>query len=95
MPARPAAAVGASQVTALLRRIGPPASMSDYEVNLQTQLIGSYGVRLSDHIVLSSDKLLMLEDQACVSSSAWLSLVSQLRDGPKRIESNVQKKLPF
>jgi hypothetical protein len=89
------AAVGASQVTALLRRISLPASVSDYEVNLQAQLIGSYWVRLSDPIVLSSDKLSILEDQACVSSGAWLSLVSRLRDGPKRIESNVQEKLLF
>ena len=89
------AAVGASQVTALLRRIGPPAPISDYEVNLQAQLIGSYWVRLSDPIVLSSDKLSMLEDHVCASSGKWLSLVSRLRDGPKRTEFKAQEKLLF
>jgi hypothetical protein len=89
------ASVGASQVTALLRRIGPSASISDYEVNLQAQLIGSYWVRLSDPSVLSSDKLSMLDNQVCVSKSAWLSLVSLLRDGPKHIEPSIQDKLLF
>jgi len=89
------AAVGASQVTALLRRVGPPASISDYEVNLQAQLIGSYWVRLSDPIILSSEKLSILDGQACAYNDTWLSLVSRLRDGPTRIESKVQDKLLF
>jgi hypothetical protein len=89
------AAVGASQVTALLRRTGPPAPISDYEVNLQAQLTGSYWVRLSDPIVLSSDRITVLDEQASISSGAWIPLVSCLREGPKRIESNLQEKLLF
>lgn len=89
------AIVGASQVTALLRRTGPPAATSDYEANLQAQLTGSYWVRLSDPIVLSSDKLSILDEQASLSTGAWLPLVSRLRKGPRRIEFNVQEKLLF
>jgi limonene-1,2-epoxide hydrolase len=90
------AAVGASQVTALLRRTGSSASTSGYEVNLQAQLIGSYWVRLTEPVVLSSERLSMLEDQACVRNGGWFSLVSCLREGQKHlIGSNEQEKLVF
>ncbi|MCP4564146.1 MAG: hypothetical protein GY873_37510 [Bosea sp.] len=49
------APVGASQVTALLRRVSAESEQSDYEENLSAWLTAGYWVRLADPIELSPD----------------------------------------
>ena len=80
------APVGASQVTALLRRSGPVTGES-YRVNLAATLIGDLWVRLGDPVVLSSDKLEALHAfDADASIGQWLDLVASMRDGPVQAE---------
>ncbi len=48
------ARVGASQVTALLRRVEEPNDNAAYETNMVAQLVGSYWVRLTDPVQLDA-----------------------------------------
>lgn len=68
--------VGASQVTALLRRTSPP-TQGDYEANLTATLFGSYWVRLTNPIVL--DAAAVEECTPVRSTSEWCRLVNDLR----------------
>lgn len=74
--------VGASQVTALLRRVaasGPPA----YEANLTAGLVGSYWVRLTDPVVIAPADLSWVGEAVRAGSPAqWLRLVADLRAEP-------------
>jgi hypothetical protein len=49
--------VGASQVTALLRRVAPEALQSSYRVNLRACLVDSYWVRLADPALATQSKV--------------------------------------
>jgi hypothetical protein len=75
------ARVGASQVTALLRRTGTDALGTDYEANLSAWLVDSYWVRLTDPIELDQDKLELLSRSAR-QDKGWLDLVERVRSGP-------------
>jgi hypothetical protein len=79
-------AVGASQVTALLRRVSGEASAAAYKVNLRAKLGYGYWVRLGDALDLSSDRRSLLErvlaDLRFVAPREWLRIVSDLRSGP-------------
>ena len=78
------APVGASQVTALLRRVSEPAETSDYEVNLIAWLTGGYWVRLSDPVEVAPELLAQLDESAALDPEEWLSLAARLREGPQR-----------
>ncbi|WP_316175133.1 MULTISPECIES: hypothetical protein [unclassified Bradyrhizobium] len=79
-------AVGASQVTALLRRVSSEAATPAYKVNLRAKLEQGYWVRLGDPIDLSADRRLMLErilaNLSSVSPGEWLRIVFDMRSGP-------------
>lgn len=76
------APVGASQVTALLRRTGTDTPGADYEVNLCAWLVDSYWVRLTDPVELDQAKLELLSQGARQDVAGWLDLVGRIRSGP-------------
>lgn len=73
--------VGASQVTALLRRKEASASVSSYRINLVAWLADAYWVRLTDPIELSTSKICRLASMLPQSTLEWVELVASLRDG--------------
>lgn len=87
------APVGASQVTALLRRTSLVQGTTQYEVNLRASLVGAYWVRLADPVDCSSefdhvDKIVNGSDQE------WLEFVDRAKgagehrerhDSPQRL----------
>jgi len=78
------APVGASQVTALLRRVAEPGKTSDYEINLIAWLAGGYWVRLSDPVEVAPETSTQLDHSSGLDPQGWLSLVARLRAGPQR-----------
>jgi hypothetical protein len=75
--------VGASQVTALLRRVADDACPSSYEANFVAQLVGSYWVRLTDPIELDASRLNWLACAIQADTQGWLKTVSMVREGPR------------
>ena len=72
------APVGASQVTALLRRTGVTSRQSDYEANFTASLTDSYWVRLVDSIELGLEKLQLLTAITGVSLEDWHKSVAAI-----------------
>lgn len=74
------APVGASQVTALLRRVSTSSEETDYEVNLSAWLTAGYWVRLADPIELSPefDRINAIKKS---SAEEWLEFVDWARRG--------------
>jgi len=72
------APVGASQVTALLRRTSRGTGRTDYEANLRAWLVGGYWVRLADPVELSSgfDHLDVIPDG---TAADWLEFARRSR----------------
>ena len=75
------APVGASQVTALLRRVAEPADAPDYEVNLIAWLTGGYWVRLSDPVEVAPALKAELDQPRAPGTKEWLQLSAELRQG--------------
>lgn len=73
------APVGASQVTALLRRTAPCGDQPAYEANMEACLTESYWVRLADPVPLDEADRAVLADLAGCSRREWLDLVGHLR----------------
>lgn len=74
-------AVGASQVTALLRRIpGAAPAASAYEANLTAWLAGAYWVKLADPVPCEPD-ISRLDMQENISVDRWLDFVDLARGG--------------
>jgi hypothetical protein len=71
------ASVGASQVTALLRRISASTDETDYEVNLRATMVGDYWVRLADPIEWRSDFRAL--DALTITTKDWLEFVGRAR----------------
>lgn len=71
--------VGASQVTALLRRVAVEQETSDYAANMVACLTGSYWVRLADPDLLDLDRLSMLATVAELEHAEWCSVVRKIR----------------
>lgn len=75
--------VGASQVTALLRRVATEGADAGYRVNLCASLTNSLWVRLADPLVLSSRAqarlLEALQDICSMGASDWLRFVLGVR----------------
>lgn len=82
--------VGASQVTALLRRVAMEGADAGYRVNLCASLTNSLWVKLADPLVLSSRAqarlLEALQDICSMSASDWLRFVLGVR-GERRKRS--------
>lgn len=74
--------VGASQVTALLRRVGESAGASKYEVNLTAWLADSYWVRLIDPVELDRFRLALLGGLGNCAVGDWCDAVAEIRRGP-------------
>jgi hypothetical protein len=72
------APVGASQVTALLRRTGVASCLSDYEANFTAWLTDSYWVRLVDPVELDLRKLQLLTAITGVSFEDWHKSVAAI-----------------
>ena len=77
------APVGASQVTALLKRSRPTSENADYEVNLRAWLSESYWVRLTDPLELNARKILQLSSTEGIAPSDWPDFVAELRRGER------------
>ena len=77
------APVGASQVTALLKRVAPDAPSSDYEANFTAWLSGSYWVRLSDPVELDAARLEMVVRAADAGVDGWREAVGSIRAGSR------------
>ena len=77
------APVGASQVTALLKRTSNGAGETGYEANMCAWLSESYWVRLSDPVECDVD-MAEADDLDTSSTAAWLEFVDRVRDGDRR-----------
>lgn len=75
------APVGASQVTALLRRVRENASFSPYEANFTARLTRSYWVRLLDPVELDHPKQALLDDLSNRAIVDWCAIVDKIRCG--------------
>lgn len=75
------AAVGSSQVTALLKRVKSETGATDYEANISAWLTHSYWVRLTDPVVLSNEKLFLLKQLANPDPTQWLHILKEIRRG--------------
>lgn len=76
------APVGASQVTALLKRVAADATVSDYESNFTAWLTASYWVRLLDPVELDVEKQCLIEAASKINAAHWCELVERVRSGP-------------
>lgn len=74
-----AGVVGASQVTALLRRDGPGTGTTGYDANMTAWLSDSYWVRLVDPVELDGPRLATLRDAASCGVAGWCEAVSRIR----------------
>ncbi|MBN9023308.1 MAG: hypothetical protein J0H08_14695 [Rhizobiales bacterium] len=77
------APVGASQVTALLRRSSEGVGATGYEANMCAWLADSYWVRLTDPVECDAD----IDEIGALdvsSTSAWLAYVDRVRDGDRQ-----------
>lgn len=83
------APVGASQVTALLRRTGTDAAKTDYEANISAWLVGSYWVRLTDPVELDATKLALVAKVAGQGADEWRDTVARVRSGPSAGDEDV------
>lgn len=81
------APVGASQVTALLRRTAATMGDTPYEINLHASLVGSCWVRLTDPVELSTAELREIA-VATSSGNDWIDLVTRLRKGDAALHSS-------
>jgi hypothetical protein len=80
------APVGASQVTALLKRVGADAAVTDYEVNIAAWLTASYWVRLLDPVELDVGKQRLIASASEVGAGRWCALVERVRSGRAVVE---------
>jgi hypothetical protein len=83
-----AGAVGASQTTALLRRVTVERKDAAYRINLRARLTKGYWVKLGDPMDLSPSKHTALHRElskiGSLTTADWLELVSKLREGSGR-----------
>lgn len=81
------APVGASQVTALLKKADSSSKDSKYRINLRAVLTGSYWVRLIDPVPMSLADRLVLTDDLPMDAREWLEIARSL-SGTKKIDNN-------
>ena len=82
-------AIGASQVTALVKRVETESELANYRINLRAKLTLGYWVRLGNPLGLGPARRELLETgvrtQPPTSSSDWLAFVAELRKGDRRL----------
>ncbi len=78
------APVGASQVTALLRRVADDSVESDYEANITAWLVDSYWVRLTDPVELDASRLTVLASATDLGPEQWCRVAKRIRSGSSR-----------
>lgn len=71
--------VGASQVTALLRRVAEDGSGSAYRSDIVADLTGSYWVKLLDPVVLTTARITALAMAEAPDADDWLELAEWIR----------------
>jgi hypothetical protein len=75
--------VGASQVTALLRRVSSHGPMSDYRINLKARLVKSYWVKLEDPVILRAAERTKLNWATSnvhqLTSCTWRQVAADIR----------------
>lgn len=78
--------VGASQVTALLRRVRPSRDDASYRADIVTELAGGYWVRLVDPVELGASRIAMLAAAGDQEPEEWLELAEWIRseERPRR-----------
>jgi hypothetical protein len=76
------AQVGASQVTALLRRVDDSSRSAGYAANMKAWLTGSYWVRLTDPVELDGARILHLATADQGGVRQWCDAVAAIRGGP-------------
>jgi hypothetical protein len=76
------APVGASQVTALLRRVQPTNAAADYEANIVATLTGSYWVRLIDPVEIDTAERSLVDAAGNLSVIEWCRTIARIRGGP-------------
>lgn len=76
------APVGASQVTALLRRVQPTNAAADYEANIVATLTGSYWVRLIDPVEIDTAERSLVDAAGNLSVIEWCRTIARIRSGP-------------
>lgn len=91
--------VGASQVTALLRRVATAAALPGYQINLRATLAKAYWARLSDPFELTLRKRAELNevfaDISAFSVSDWLEFVLGLRAQRGKRQKKRGEQLPL
>lgn len=79
------APIGASQVTALLKRNTGDGATPEYHINMRAKLTGSYWVKLADPAAISGAKRILWERQmssvARLNLGIWRNIVDELREG--------------
>jgi hypothetical protein len=75
------AQVGASQVTALLRRVGENSRSIGYAANMKAWLTGSYWVRLTDPVELDRARIVRLASADRGGVREWCDAVAAIRGG--------------
>jgi hypothetical protein len=89
------APIGASQVTALLRRVGFIGEAGDYRINAMAKLVENFWVKLVDPLPMSGAKRSLmakwLSGGRHLSVADWLDLVAQLRAGQPSLPGQIEK----
>lgn len=82
--------VGASQVTALLRRVAREQDESGYRINVKAKLVHGYWVRLGGALPLNMKKRSLFDrllgEVRTLTSSTWTEFVKELRAGAPEME---------
>jgi hypothetical protein len=78
--------IGASQVTALVKKVTRYGSDARYRVNLEASLVGSYWVKLVDPVLLGSHHRDLIDHSSSLNVDDWLLLSSQLRQAQADLE---------
>jgi hypothetical protein len=89
------APVGASQVTALLKRVGRGSDTSDYEANMKATLVEDYWVRLTDPMEMSRVQIEALSEASTHGLQHWLDFARELGADRRQAEYSRTQHLLF
>lgn len=91
--------VGASQVTALLRKVEAEVDAAAYRINLQAKLVKSYWVKLGDPWVLSNRKRSelseVLANVGSLTAVDWLQSILRIKGQAGRGRKKAGEQLPL
>jgi hypothetical protein len=83
------APVGASQVTALLKRCTREKRETNYRISFRAKLTGGYWVKLADPIEIIGAKRVEAENRLATANAAdWRNIVGDIREGDTVAVSN-------